>query len=145
MGEFRFSPFFLPLTTPSFLPPCKRPLHGAGFVRSLRFFQVFKIWLLFKNNYKFKWIIRENFLNLNIYFFSFNELWIYFRFLFLLNLANQIKKRKKRKFLSNFAPCKGRLRGFVERGSRGKIVGTIGSPLICPLSNEVLNNYKNKI
>ncbi|MDU0945251.1 MAG: hypothetical protein E7A65_02400, partial [Anaerococcus vaginalis] len=37
-----------------------------------------------------------------------------------------------------FAPCKGRLRGFVERGLRGKIVGTIGSPLICPLSNEVL-------
>ena len=63
---------------------------------------------------------------------------IYFGYIFLLNLANQIKKRKKRMFLSDFAPCKGRLRGFVERGLRGKIAGTIESPLICPLSNEVL-------
>ncbi|MDU2202775.1 MAG: hypothetical protein E7E32_06545, partial [Anaerococcus hydrogenalis] len=42
-----------------------------------------------------------------------------------------------------FAPCKGRLRGFVKRGLRGKIVGTIGSPLICPLNNEGLNKNSN--
>ena len=66
---------------------------------------------------------------------------IYFGLIYLLNSDNEFKKRKKRKFLSDFAPCKGRLRGFVERGLRGKIVGTIGSPLICPLNNEELKKY----
>ena len=84
MGEFRFSPFFLPLTTPTFLPTCNRPLHGASFVRSLRFFQVFKGWVLFKNNYKFKFIIREKIVwTLVSYFFSFNELWIYLFWAFI--------------------------------------------------------------
>ncbi|WP_222563134.1 hypothetical protein, partial [Anaerococcus sp. HMSC068A02] len=43
MGEFRFSPFFLPLTTPTFLPPCNRPLHGANFVRSFASFKFLKL------------------------------------------------------------------------------------------------------
>ena len=86
-------------------------------------------------------------MNVSEFIFSLlmNLEFIYFGYLFLLNLANQIKKRKKRKFLSDFAPCKGRLRGFVERGLRGKIVGTIGSPLICPLNNEVLKTNCNLV
>ena len=86
-------------------------------------------------------------MNVSEFIFSLlmNLEFIYFGLISLLNSDNQIKKRKKRKFLSDLAPCKGRLRGFVERGLRGKIVGTIGSPLICPLNNGVLYNNKNKI
>ena len=88
-------------------------------------------------------------MNVSEFIFSLlmNLEFIYFGLIYLLNLYNRLKKRKKRKFLSDLAPCKGRLRGFVERGLRGKIAGTIESPLICPLNNGVFcfKKIKSKI